>query len=218
MKRQLEPEVMDDPAQAVAYAHADFAGVNQGFVDRFLALRPLARGAVVDLGCGPADIPIRLAAARPALRCVGIDASLPMLGHATRDVRARGAVASVLPTAARLGALPFADRSFDAVVSNSLLHHLPEPRLFWDEVRRLARPEATVLVMDLHRPPSADVARGIVETYARDEPEVLRRDFYHSLLAAFTLDEVREQLRASGLGLACALVSDRHWAAWGGLL
>ena len=162
MKRELEPEVMDDPAQAVAYARADFASVNQGFVDRFLALTPLAQGDVVDLGCGPADIPIRLAAARPALRCVGIDASLPMLGHASRDVRTRGAAASVLPTAARLGALPFADRSFDAVVSNSLLHHLPEPRLFWHEVRRLARPKATVLVMDLHRPPSAKAARGIV--------------------------------------------------------
>jgi SAM-dependent methyltransferase len=217
MKRELEPEVMDDPAQAVAYAQADFAGVNQGFVDRFLALTPLAQGDVVDLGCGPADILIRLAAARPALRCVGIDASLPMLGHAGRDVRARGAVASLLPTAARLGALPFADGSFDAVVSNSLLHHLPEPRLFWDEVRRLARPKATVLVMDLHRPATADGARGIVETYARDEPEILRRDFYHSLLAAFTLDEVREQLRAGALELGCELVSDRHWAAYGRL-
>lgn len=212
MKRVLEPEVMDDPAQAVAYAHADFAAVNQGFVDRFVALDPGARGNVVDLGCGPADIPSRLASARPDLRCVGIDASLPMLRHARRD-----AGASVLPVAGRLGALPFADRTFDALLSNSLLHHLPEADLLWGEIRRIGRAGAMVLVMDLHRPPSVDAAREIVDTYAAGEPEVLRRDFFHSLLAAFTLDEVRDQLRAGGLALACEIASDRHWVASGRL-
>src|SRR5687768_11653429 len=159
MKRLLEPEVMDDPAQAAAYAHADFAGVNQGFVDRFLALFPdLARGVVVDLGCGPADIPDRLGAARPELRCVGVDASLAMLRHARAS--------RVAPVAARLGALPFRDRCFTAIVSNSLLHHLPEPILFWSETARIGHAGAPVLVMDLHRPESPDAARTIVDTYA----------------------------------------------------
>ena len=35
MKRVLEPELMDDAAQARAYAKADFSEENQGFVDRF---------------------------------------------------------------------------------------------------------------------------------------------------------------------------------------
>ena len=35
MKRVLEPELMDDVRQAKAYAQANFAEENQGFVDRF---------------------------------------------------------------------------------------------------------------------------------------------------------------------------------------
>ncbi|MBI1866016.1 MAG: SAM-dependent methyltransferase, partial [Nitrospirae bacterium] len=38
LSRVPESEVMDDPAQASAYARADFADVNRGFVDRFLSL------------------------------------------------------------------------------------------------------------------------------------------------------------------------------------
>src|SRR5438094_644174 len=68
MERILEPELMDDAAQALAYARADFADVNRGFVDRFRTMFPdLAGSRVVDLGCGPADIPIRLARTLPRL-------------------------------------------------------------------------------------------------------------------------------------------------------
>ena len=80
MKRVLEPELMVDPEQAQAYASADFATVNQGFVDRFRALFPVfARGHVADLGCGPADIPIRLCRALPGVSVTGVDGSEAML-------------------------------------------------------------------------------------------------------------------------------------------
>jgi hypothetical protein len=57
MPRVLEPELMDDPEQAVAYAKADFAKENQSFVNRFVEYYPdFTEGHVLDLGCGPADI------------------------------------------------------------------------------------------------------------------------------------------------------------------
>lgn len=66
MNRVLEPELTTDPDQADAYPAGDFATVNQAFVDRFRALFPgFARGRLVDLGCGPADIPIRFCRALP---------------------------------------------------------------------------------------------------------------------------------------------------------
>jgi SAM-dependent methyltransferase len=100
---------------------------------------------------------------------------------------------------------------YDAVVSNSLLHHLHEPRVLWDSIRQLARPGAPVIVMDLFRPPSIAAARAITETYAADEPEVLRQDFFNSLCAAFEPQEVRDQLIACGLdALDVSTVSDRH--------
>jgi hypothetical protein len=48
--------------QAEAYAVADFAEVNARFVESFRMRFPtFGRGTIVDLGCGPADIAIRLA-------------------------------------------------------------------------------------------------------------------------------------------------------------
>jgi len=130
MDRVLEPEVMADPRQALAYARADFGEVNQRFVDELVARHPMpAHARVVDLGCGPADIPIRLAAALPRSRIVAVDASIPMLALGLEALRQRPPRVSLI--CARLPHLPFADRGFDAVISNSLLHHLPEPAVLW---------------------------------------------------------------------------------------
>jgi ubiquinone/menaquinone biosynthesis C-methylase UbiE len=216
MIRVLEPELMDDPAQAAAYARADFADVNEGFVERFAATFPdVTRGRVLDLGCGPADIPIRLCRALAYVHVTAADGSAAMLLLGHDAIRASGLARKIDLVRGLLPGLPFADASFDAVISNSLLHHLPKPDPFWSEVRRLARPNAPILVMDLFRPSSKEAARAIVEAGAAKEAPVLKRDFYNSLLAAFTIDEVREQLRIVLPQLRCEIVSERHWLAWG---
>ena len=219
MDRIPEPEVMDDPAQAVAYARADFAQVNQAFVDRFRAAFPeFAAGRVVDLGCGPADIPIRLARALPAAHITGVDASAPMLALAREAVAAAGLADRIALVEGRLPGLPLPDGGFDAVLSNSLVHQLPDAAPFWHEVRRLACPGAAILVVDLFRPESPEAAQAIVGTYSGAEGPLLKRDFYNSLCAAFTPAEVTAQLRAAGLAhLQAQVVSDRHWAVAGRL-
>ena len=64
MERIPEPELMDDPAQAYAYANADFSEPHQAFVERFTQCFPgHAPRRVLDLGCGAADITIRFARA-----------------------------------------------------------------------------------------------------------------------------------------------------------
>src|SRR5690606_12044059 len=91
MERVLEPEIMDDPDQVRAYAQADFQEENQAFVDRFLRLLDdLNDGHVVDLGCGPGDIAIRLARSHPRCRITGIDASSPMIAWAEQAVKEAG--------------------------------------------------------------------------------------------------------------------------------
>jgi SAM-dependent methyltransferase len=217
LARTPEPELMDDPAQARAYAQADFNDVDQRFVDLFCAVFPdRSTGDVLDLGCGPAGIPIRLASARPALRITGLDASGPMLAEARAAVEGTGLRGTIALVRARLPDLPFPLHRFEAVISNSLLHHLPDPSVLWRAAVAAARRGAALLVMDLLRPESRDAARDLVDRYAATETELLRRDFYRSLLAAFTLDEVADQLAHAGLAsLERAVVSDRHWAAWG---
>jgi ubiquinone/menaquinone biosynthesis C-methylase UbiE len=217
--RILEPELMTDEAQTLAYAQADFDQVNQGFVDRFRASFPKGvGGTMVDLGCGPGDIPVRFARALPGYTITAVDGSEPMMIVAQQAVKAAGVEDRVRVLRARLPMLPLPLQSFDAVVSNSLIHHIPDPFLFWNEVVRLGKPGATVLIMDLFRPESPERAREVVEQYAANEAPLLKQDFFNSLCAAFTLREVRSQIRSRGLGgLVCELASDRHWVVWGHL-
>jgi trans-aconitate methyltransferase len=213
MQRIPEPELMGDPQQASAYANADFSEPNERFVATFAAEFPAFNsGAVLDLGCGPGDIVLRLAGRFPNLAVHGLDGSPAMLAHGEAILAAQAElqgrvrfIAGVLPGAR----LPLS--RYDAVVSNSLLHHLHDPSVLWNAVRAIGAPGAAVMVMDLYRPQSPAAARDIVAAYAAQEPEVLQKDFFNSLCAAFEPTEVRGQLDACGLGaLAVRIVSDRH--------
>ena len=214
MQRVPEPELMDDDAQARAYAEADFEEPNQALLDHFAARFPdfEPRGYVLDLGCGPGDITLRFARAYPGCVVHGVDGSPAMLRLAEqallRDPELDGCVEFLLE---RLPGLDLPQANYDAVISNSLLHHLHEPAGLWQTIVEAAAPEAPVLVMDLIRPDSDAEVADFIARYAADAPEVLRRDFGRSLRAAFTLEEVRGQLEAAGLGQwRVEQVSDRH--------
>lgn len=216
MSRVLEPELMDDPEQALVYAQADFEKENQGFVDRFRRCFPeFTEGHILDLGCGPGDIPVRFARALPACRITGVDASEPMIGLAGAAVKQAGLVDRVAFRCERFQCVSLVE-PVDAAVSNSLLHHVPNPLQFWYRLRQLVKPGSPVFVMDLLKPDSPEEAQAIVDRYAAKEPEILRRDFYRSLLAAFTEDEVAAQLAEMNLSrLIIDVVDDRHWVVSG---
>lgn len=218
MDRVLEPELMEKEAQVLAYANAGFAEENQGFVERFREYFPDFReGHILDLGCGPGDIPIRLAHALPLCRLTGVDASGPMIRLAEKAVALAGLSERVSFRCERFQDIVGASQA-DAGISNSLLHHVPNPLQFWNRLRQLVKPGSPVLVMDLLRPESPEAAQAIVDRYAAHEPEVLRRDFYNSLLAAFTEDEIGAQLAQMNLTrLLIDVPDDRHWVV-GGLI
>lgn len=216
MDRVLEPELMDDPKQAEAYARADFSEENQGFVGKFREYFPdFSEGRILDLGCGPADIPIRFAKEYPACQVVGVDASAPMIQLGEQAVKQAGLADRITLRCERFEAVAGAN-IVDAAISNSLLHHLHNPLQFWHKLRQLVKPGSPVLVMDLLRPDSPEEARAIVDRYAGGEPEILRRDFYNSLLAAFTEDEVTTQLARMNLTrLLIDVIDDHHWIVGG---
>lgn len=216
MPRILEPELMEDPAQVHAYAAADFSQENQGFVDRFReCFSDIFDGHVLDLGCGPGDIPIRLARAVPGCRITGVDASAPMVRLAEEAVQQAGLSGRITFRCERFQDHASANLA-DAAISNSLLHHVPNPLQFWYKLRLAVKPGSPVLVMDLLRPESPEEAQAIVDRYASGAPDILRRDFYNSLLAAFTEDEVAAQLAEMNLSrLIIDAVDDRHWVVSG---
>ena len=216
MNRILEPELMENDAQAQAYAAADFSQENQGFVDRFRTYFPdFSEGHVLDLGCGPGDIPIRFARAMPGSRVTGVDASAPMVQLAEEAVRQAGLSGRITFRCERFQAVALGEPA-DAAISNSLLHHVPSPLQFWHKLRLAVKPGSPVLVMDLLRPESPEEAQAIVDLYASGAPDILRRDFYNSLLAAFTEDEVAAQLAEMNLSqLTVDVLDDRHWVVGG---
>lgn len=220
MERAPEPELMDDPVQAQAYARADFSEANALFLDlldRHFGARGLV-GPVLDLGCGPAEIPARLARRHPGLEVDAIDGSAAMLEEARRVLEEFGVNDRVRLVLGRVPWHPAREASYGTVISNSLLHHLTSPAELWHQIKRAGAPRTAVLVMDLRRPPDGASVDALVEAYAADAPQVLQRDFRASLHAAYEPAEVRAQLAESGLGgLEVAVVSDRHLAVVGRL-
>ena len=223
MKRIPEPELMDEASQALAYAEADFDEPNQLFLELFMDRFPDFDGTtVVDLGCGPADITTAFALQHPGVKAIGVDGAQSMLEFGHRRIEKTDLTGQVV-----LKCLYLEPDSFkhicpsgkaDAVISNSLLHHLATPDTLWQAINFLGGNGTKILVMDLTRPDSTLEARKIVDTYASDEPDILRQDFYNSLLAAYTVDEIRGQLDDHGLGGLCiSRPSDRHLLVYGEL-
>ncbi|MEK7794772.1 MAG: class I SAM-dependent methyltransferase [Candidatus Hydrogenedentota bacterium] len=218
MKRVPEPEIMDVPDRARAYADADFSGVNAAFVGRLAELCAGVRVTrVLDLGTGPGDIAFlagdALQSRGQSPLIVGADGSIPMLRIAQDRRQAQTRAAFSCLDARRL---PFPDRVFDMVYSNSILHHVANPVALWREAARVLKPGGLLFFRDLYRPKTAQAARYIVEQYAKNEHALLKDDFYNSLLAAYREDEIRAQLAAAGLGsLSISYVTDRHVDVWG---
>jgi len=214
MQRIPEPELMTDPQQAQAYAAADFEQPHSLFIRLFQETFPGAadKASVLDLGCGPGDITFRFARAYPGCRVHGIDGSDAMLALANQalatDRSVRGRVRFFKKI---LSVTPHNFKHYDIIISNSLLHHLSDPAVLWKSVRSCAAAGARVFIMDLKRPASVAIVQQLTDTYAAGEPAILRRDFYNSLLAACTIEELHEQLRREGLaGFDVKSVSDRH--------
>jgi len=217
MQRVPEPEYMDLTEEADAYGRADFSEVNTAFVNRLLSFALNTKSPLVlDLGVGPGDIPLRILAEKPHWHIVGLDAARAMLLIA-REARAYADPTRQLSlTLADAKTLPFPENTFDAVISNSILHHVSEPTDLWKEIGRAAKPGALIFVRDLYRPESTEAAKALVQHHAGNESALLQEEFYRSLLAAYTVEEVKEQLATAGLsGLTVAQVTNRHLDVFG---
>ncbi len=217
MERIPEPEYMDLDEEAEAYAEADFDDVNAAFVASVLAFYgEQAAPRVLDLGCGPGDIPQRICTERPDWRVIGADAAAAMLCRAQRQARRTSEARRPAYVLCDAKQMPFPEAAFDIVISNSILHHIDGVHAFWCETRRVAGPGRCLFLRDLSRPHSKDEAARLVQEYAGTESAMLQEEFYRSLLAAYTPDEVRLQLAAAGMpGLTVTQVTDRHLDVYG---
>jgi ubiquinone/menaquinone biosynthesis C-methylase UbiE len=211
LPRVLEPEVMDTPEEANDYDAMDHSQVNRVFVADFLAVWN-GLSPIIDVGTGTALIPIEFCRQSPKGEVVAVDAAAHMLAVAKENVRKAGFANRIKCEHVDAKGMHFADGSFPAVMSNSIVHHIPDPRTVFKEIARVAAPEATIFVRDLLRPADMATLKHLVETYAAGANEHQKKMFAESLHAALTLDEVKELVRGAGFDPAgVRQTTDRHW-------
>jgi ubiquinone/menaquinone biosynthesis C-methylase UbiE len=147
---------------------------------------------------------------------IGVDGSQAMIALAVKRISEQGLHNTIHFIQGDAKKINFFSNSLDVVISNSLVHHLLDPRPFWEEIRRVCKTGGIVLIRDLSRPSTVEASRGIVEKYSGTEPQLLKDLFFHSLKASFTVAEIREHLAQAGLhGLEVTMCSDRHWEVSG---
>ncbi len=211
MERVLEPEVMDTWEEAIEYDAMDFTAVNTAFAERAIALGPVT-GRILDVGTGPARIPILLCQKRPQWHVTGIDLSKNMLRLGAENVERAGLQSQIKLDYVDAKRMPYPDRQFDLVVSNSIVHHLPDPLPFLQELKRVLKPGGGMLLRDLLRPADMGTVDAIVNRIGPEYDAHQRQLFRDSLCAAFRLDEIKELLEQAGVtDVVVYQSSDRHW-------
>ena len=211
LPRVLEAEVMDTPEEARDYDAMDHSVVNAVFVDDFLRHWD-GRSPVLDVGTGTAQIPIELARRCPSVRIVAVDLAEQMLVLARHNVSRVQLQECIRLERVDAKNMPYADGTFAAVMSNSIIHHLPEPERGFSEMHRVCQRGGLLFVRDLLRPSSQEALQALVELYAAGANEHQRAMFAASLHAALTIPEV--QACVAKLGYPPETVqqtSDRHW-------
>jgi len=128
LTRRREPEVMDSAQDAQEYDAMDHREVNQQFAQDLLAGGNLV-GEVLDLGVGTAQIPIEICQQCSSCKILGIDLADSMLQLGRRRVVSVGMTDRVSLERQDAKQLKYPANRFDAVISNSIVHHIPRPSI-----------------------------------------------------------------------------------------
>jgi len=215
MDRRPEPEVMDSEDDVSAYASAatqeHLDALDNTFVDQMLSLtahKGALAGMLLDVGCGPGNIALKIVRRCPGTLIVGLDRSANMVKAARQAAEAAGLEDRVHFQIGNADQIPFADGTFDMVISNSVLHHLSDPARVFNEMCRVAKPEGAVFVRDLRRP-SRLAYPWHVRWYGRHYSGIMRRLFEDSVRAAYTPEELAGLLSRSGMSSARIFLHQR---------
>lgn len=226
LPRTPEPVAEDLELEAEIYREMDHSTVNGQFVRDLLDAGPVGPG-VIDLGCGPAFIPILLCEATEGLRVMAVDSAVEMLEIAKFELEMAGRVEQIELQQIDLNE-PDALHSeiADTVICNTVLHHLDNPVTAVHLALRALKPGGRLFIRDLFRPETEAEIEALVRQHVGPDsasghsssldsaegtlsPAQLLRQSLH---AALTLDEIRELIASVGLSRdAVKMTSDRHW-------
>ncbi|MFG0255394.1 MAG: class I SAM-dependent methyltransferase [Rhodopirellula sp. JB053] len=173
LPRVCEPPPQDAKLDAEAYREMDHEEVNKRFVLDLLKSGPVGP-RVVDLGCGPALIPIMLCETLEAiaegsagiegsadhphcnpneLQLMGVDYCVEMLELAQVEIDFAGRLDQIQLEHADLNDISSLQSELaDTVISNTVLHHLDSPENALRLAMNVLRPGGRLFTRDLYRP------------------------------------------------------------------
>jgi len=201
---------MEQKEQAYAYANADFSNSNQLFLENLLKFCTITdETKILDVGCGDGEIPIEIYK-KTKSKITVLDGSSAMLDEFSKKMSANN-IDNIKIIQRRYEDTYLAEKSFDILISNSVLHHVKSPKLFWEKSFDLVRQHGHIVLMDLFRPSNEHELLSVLDKYGGNNP-VLLNDFENSLRAAYTLNEVEGQLSSfSNISSSVKAISDRHF-------
>lgn len=203
---------MDDEHEVQEYQAMDHQAVNESFANDLIAAGPVGPH-VIDLGCGLAEIPVLLCQKVDDLEVLGIDSSVAMLDAARIEIEFGGVLGRVHLEHADCKKLTgFEPGTTDTVITNTVLHHLAEPKTAIVQALRILAPGGRLFFRDLARPVDADAVETLVDLHAKGESDFARQLLRQSLHAALTIDEILELVCEFGISEKhLRMTSDRHW-------
>ena len=137
------------PAEYAAERECWLTRRRTAFVADFL--RAASAGQrVLDVGCGVGDLLVELAAARPELRFTGIEPQPSYVEFATESAAKRGVenVVFQIGLADRLGSILGPSERFEWILSNDLLHHVPNQDDVLQSVAEVTAPDGRWLCIE----------------------------------------------------------------------
>jgi 2-polyprenyl-3-methyl-5-hydroxy-6-metoxy-1,4-benzoquinol methylase len=180
------PPLMTDAGQCIAYnKHASDPATLHEYIQTYRSLIGIEHGTVIDLGSGPCNFVIALAQAFPNLTFVCYENSPSMIKIAQDNINLSGLSSRIQLIQ---NDIFNANGNYDVVLANRVLHHIDETKEFWKLINSLSK---NILVIDINRPPT----HLIDHVKESNEYNVYTEDLISSLQAAYSLEEVIEQIK-----------------------
>lgn len=153
----------------------------------------IAGGNILEIGPGPGFLGLEIAKKLPGSKLTGYEINPDMIKIAESNAAAYGIDAEYVQGNA--AQMPFANSSFDSVITNSSMHEWEDPLPVFNEIFRVLKNSGHYCITDLRR----DAGRSEWNYVNDSTPEKLRRNLLASLNASYTKDEILEILDKSDL-------------------
>ena len=206
-----ENRVRDEFTRQAETFSASAAITDKALTERFVvALGEAGHGSVLDVACGPGIL--SAAIAKSARDVVALDLTPQMLTKARQRCSAAGLnLNNVAFREGNAAELPFADNTFDAVVTRLSVHHFDRPDRVMSEIFRVVRPGGSFVMADVI---SSEVA---AESELQNAIEILRDPSHVRMLPGSELTSLVEE---AGFAIESQTTWDkpREFGEWMGIV